>query len=99
RIAFTTADAIGQSVAESRDIRTGWRRPACPIERNGLDRVAAAGSKSIDPVRRSLKHGHGVVLVAQPVDQCSAVDDDLDVFARGRVLHGCRQWLGLELVD
>jgi len=30
---------------------------------------------------------------------CSALDDDFNVFACGRVLNGCRQWLGLELVD
>ena len=61
--------------------------------------VGAAGSEPIDPIRRSLEHGHGIVLVAQPVDQCPAVEDDFEVFAGGRVPDGCRQRLGLELVD
>src|SRR6185437_2817346 len=63
RIAFATADTIGQSVAESGDIRTGWRRPTNPIQSNRLDSVGAAGGESIDAIRRSLKHGHGIVLV------------------------------------
>ena len=99
RIAFATADAKGQPVAEGRDIRTGWRRPACPIQGDRLDGIGAAGSEPIDPIRRGLERGHAIVLVAQPVDQCPAVEDDLDVFAGGRVADGCRQRLGLELVD
>ena len=50
RIAFATADAIGQSVAESRDIRTGWRRPTSPIQGNRLDSVGAAGGEFIDAI-------------------------------------------------
>ena len=99
RIAFATADAKGEPIAEGGGARIGWRRPACPIQGDRLDGVGAAGSEPIDAIRRSLEHGHAIVLVAQPVDQCSAVDDDFDVFAGGRVLDGCRQRLGLELVD
>ena len=65
------------------------------IERNRFDSVGAAGGESIDAGRRSLDHRHGVVLVAQPVDERPAVDDDFDVFVGGRVLDGCRQRLGL----
>src|SRR5262249_5827148 len=99
RIALPTADPIGQSVAQWRDLRTGRWRATNPIQANRLDGVGAAGSEPIDAIRRSLKHGHGIVLVAQPVDQRSAVDDDIDILAGGRVLDGCRQGLRLELVD
>ena len=99
RIAFATADAKGQPVAEGRDIRTGWRRPACPIQGDRLDGIGAAGGEPIDPIRRGVERGHAIVLVAQPVDQRPAVEDDLEVFAGGRVADGCRQRLGLELVD
>src|SRR5262249_37443568 len=37
--------------------------------------------------------------IAQPVDQCPAVEYDLEVFAGDGVADGCRQRLGLELVD
>ena len=40
-----------------------------------------------------------MVLVAQPVDPCAAVDDDFDVFTGDPVLDSCRQRLGLELID
>jgi hypothetical protein len=99
RVVFATADAIGQPVAEGRDIRTGWRCPACPILGDRLDGVGAAGGEPIDPIRRGAEQGHGIVLVAQPVDQCPAVEHDSDVFAGGRVANGCRQRLGLEFVD
>ena len=85
RVVFATADAIGQPVAEGRDIRTGWRRPACPILGDRLDGIGAAGGEPIDPIRRGSEQGHGIVLVAQPVDQCPAVEDDFEVFAGGRV--------------
>src|SRR6185312_6196903 len=99
RIAFATTDAKGQPKAERRGTWSRRRCPACPIERDGLDVLWAAGSEAIDAIRRSLEHGYAIVLVAQPVDQGSAVDDDFDVFAGGRVLDGCRQRIGLELVD
>jgi hypothetical protein len=99
RIAFATADAKGEAVAESRDIRTRRWCPTGSIQSNRLDGIGTAGSEPIDPIRRGLERRHGVVLVAQPVDQRSAVEDNLDIFAGCRVADGCRQRLGFELVD
>ena len=59
----------------------------------------AAGGEPIDAIRRSLEHGHAIGLVAQPVDQRPAVEDNFDVFAGGRVPDRCRQRLRLQLVD
>ena len=84
------SDAKGEPVAEGRDTRIGWRRTAHPIQGDHLDGLGLAGGEPIDTIRRSLEHGYAVVLVAQPVDQCSAVDDDFHVLTGGRVLDGCR---------
>ena len=99
RIAFATADAKGEPIAEGGLGRIGWWCATSPIQGNRLDSVGAARGEPIDPIRRSLEHGYAIVLVAQPVDQCSAVDDDFDVFAGGPVPDCCRQRLRLQLVD
>ena len=75
------------------------RRPACPILGDRLDGIGAAGGEPIDPIRRGSEQGHGIVLVAQPVDERPAVEDDFEVFAGGRVADGRGQRLGLEFVD
>ena len=90
RVVFATGDAIGQPVAEGRDIRTGWRRPVCPTLGNRLDGIGAGGGEPIDPLRRGPERGHGIVLIAQPVDECPAIEHDFDVFTSGRVANGCR---------
>ena len=90
RIAFATADAKGEPIAEGGRGRNRWWRTTSSIQGNRLDGVGTAGGEPIDAIRRRLEHRHAIVLVAQPVDQCSAVDDDFDVFAGGPVIDGCR---------
>jgi len=99
RVSKLTRGAQGEPKAEGRNIRTGWRSPTYPIQGDRLDGLGPAGGEPIDPIWRGLEGRHAIVLVAQPVDQRPAVQENLDVFAGCRVTDGCRQRLGLELVD
>ena len=50
RIAFATADAKGQPIAEGGGGRIEWRRPSRPIQGDRRDSLGAAGSEPIDPI-------------------------------------------------
>ena len=98
-VVLATGNAVGQSVADGRNTRTGRRCPVYPVLGDRLDGLGPASGQPTDQIRRGAKQGYGIVLVAQPIDQCSAVENNLEVSAGNGVANGCRQRLGLEFVD